>query len=431
MAALAILLFAYRATAAGPLPLAIRVSQAPSGAVIRVGTGVHRVNLLINKPLTLIGGRGAILDGGGKKDVVRIGASHVTVRHLIIRHSGRDLTAMNAGVYVEKQARDVTIADNTLPDDLFGIYLDGAKNVRVLNNRIIGISTLRRPDRGDGIHLWDDTGVLVQDNDIAHTRDGIYIYVSPRDRLIGNRIHDVRYGIHWMFSNHDVAECNLTFDDTAGYALMDSDHLEIRDNRSRGDLTYGILMNYITHSHIVGNCVSGVKGEPGATGQTVPGASGKGLFVYNSEFNVFRSNTIKRCPIGIHFTGGSNHNRIYDNAFIHNRIQVKYVQNYRQKWSFKNTGNYWSDYLGWDLNGDGSGDIPYYPVSGVDRLLWKFPTADLLMSSPAILVLRYVQRAFPVFTPPQIEDAYPLMRPPAERRVASLCSKGGRRHGRR
>lgn len=417
---LALLLLA--ATAAARPSLAERVNQAVPGAVIHVLPGVHHVNLHITRPLTLLGEPGAILDGDGHGDVIRIAASGVTLRHLVIRHSGTDLTDENAGIFVEQKAQDVTLADNTLKNILFGIYLDGPANVRVIHNRISGIASLRRQDRGDAIHLWNDHGVLVRDNAISGTRDGIYIYMSPHNRIIGNHIHDVRYGIHWMYSNDDVAADNATDHTLAGYALMQSRRLVVSGNSSSQDADYGILMNYVTYSQLIGNRITGVTGERDADGRTVPGGAGKGLFVYNSEYNVFRGNRIRRCPIGIHITAGSDQNRIYGNAFVYNRVQVKYVQNYQEQWSYQGEGNYWSDYLGWDLDGNGRGDRPYRPNDGVDVLLWKYPSARLLMNSPAILALRYIQRAFPVFTPPGIMDSYPLMKPPPVRPIEITVS---------
>lgn len=393
--------------------LQARIAAAAAGAVVSVAAGVHHVHLLIDKPLTLRGAPGAVLDGDGRGNVIQVAASHVTVSGLVVRHSGASLTHMNAGIYVDRKARHVVIENNVLSDVLFGVYLDGPQQVRVIANTISGMSALRRQDRGDGIHLWNDRHVLVRGNTIRNTRDGIYIYVSPDNRLIANHIEDVRYGIHWMYSNHDLAADNTTDHDVAGYALMQSNHLVVTGNRSRHDSSYGMLLNYVTYSRIVGNVISAVTGEVEPGGMVVPGAQGKGLFVYNSEYNVFAGNVIRRCPIGVHFTAGSDHNRIYDNAFIHNRIQVKYVQNYREEWSWHHAGNYWSDYLGWDMNGDGRGDTPFRPNTGVDRLLWKYPMARLLMNSPAIIALRYVQRAFPVFATPGIKDSYPLMTPPA------------------
>jgi nitrous oxidase accessory protein len=388
-----------------------RVAEAPPGATLEIPPGVYRTHLRIDKPITLIGRPGAVIDAGGTGDVVRIAASDVALKGFELRHSGRDLTATNAGVFVERKARRVVIADNRLDEILFGIYLDGPSQVKVLDNRITGMAALRSPDRGDGIHLWNDTEVDVGGNDIGQTRDGIYIYVSPNNRIVGNRMHDLRYGIHYMYSNHDVVADNITYRTRAGYALMQSDHLEVRGNRSEADADYGLLLNYVTYSDLQGNVIVGVTGDRGDRGETIVGGEGKGVFVYNSEYNRIHGNTVAQCPIGIHVTAGSEGNRIFANDFVDNRIQVKYVQNAEEDWSWNNVGNYWSDYLGWDLNGDGYGDIAYRPNDGVDILLWKFPTARLLMSSPAVLVLRYIQRAFPVFMPPSVEDSHPLMKP--------------------
>ncbi|MCE5233077.1 MAG: nitrous oxide reductase family maturation protein NosD [Mizugakiibacter sp.] len=395
--------------------LAQAIARAAPGATITVPTGVHVVHLRLDKPLTLVGAPGAVLDGEDSGDVIRIAASDVVVRGLAIRRSGTDLTAMNAGVFVEQQARRVAIVGNALEDVLFGVYLNGAADVRVIGNRIRGVAALRSPDRGDGIHLWNDTGVEVRDNDVGTVRDGIYIYVSPRNRIVGNRIHDVRYGIHYMYSNHNLIAGNITTRTRAGYALMQSDHLTVSGNRSLGDATYGMLLNYVTYSTLDGNIVRDVTGERDEHGQPLPGGEGKGMFVYNSEYNRIAGNDIVRCPIGIHVTAGSEGNLVHGNAFVDNRVQVKYVQNVAQEWSWRGRGNYWSDYVGWDLDGDGRGDAAFRPNDGVDILFWKYPGARLLMSSPAILTLRYVQRAFPVFTPPSVSDSHPLMARPAVR----------------
>lgn len=402
-----------RAASVLDVPLSRLIAAAPAGSVVRVTSGIHHVNRLrIDKPMTLIGQPGAVLDGGSIGDVLRIGASDVTVRDLIIRHSGLDLTTMNAGIFVEQKAKRVSIEYNVVEQVLFGVYLDGSTGTRVIGNRIRGIRSLRPQDRGDGIHLWNDVNAEIRNNDIGWTRDGIYMYISPHSEIVGNRIHDVRYGVHYMYSNHDRLADNRTDRTVAGYALMQSSHLIVNGNRSEHDASYGILLNYVTYSNIVGNVVRGVTGEKGVNGMVILGGEGKGMFVYNSEFNHFVGNQIIDCPIGIHVTAGSENNRFYDNAFVGNRIQVKYVQNVAQEWSWRGQGNYWSDYLGWDLDGDGRGDTAYRPNDSVDILLWKYPQARLLMNSPAILALRYAQRAFPVFTLPSVKDSHPLMHMP-------------------
>jgi nitrous oxidase accessory protein len=393
------------------------IATAPAGAVLSVAAGIHHVHLVLDQPVTLNGQPGAILDGDGLSDVVRIRTAGVTLRNLTIRNSGRDLTAMNAGVYVEKDVDGAIIENNRIQDTLFGVYLDGPQHVQVIGNVITGIAELRVPDRGDGIHLWNDAHCVIKGNDVSGTRDGIYDYVSHDDLIADNHVHEVRYGVHQMYTRRETLRGNISSNNVAGMALMSSDHVRVVDNHIFNDSSYGILFNYVTYSDISGNDIHDITQELGADSQVVDGGEGKALFVYNSEFNRIHANLLADSSIGIHVTAGSQDNHVYDNAFLNNRAQVKYVQNIAEEWSLDGKGNYWSNYLGWDLDGDGLGDVPFRPNDGVDVLLWKYPSARVLMSSPSILLLRYVQRAFPVFTPPSVQDSHPLISIPEKLRA--------------
>jgi nitrous oxidase accessory protein len=225
----------------------------------------------------------------------------------------------------------------------------------------------------------------------------------------GNLIEDVRYGVHYMFANENSLIDNITRRTRTGYALMQSRKLIVTGNRSEQDQNYGMLLNYITYSTIRDNFVSDVRS--GSTGDSmISGGEGKALFIYNSLFNSIENNHFEKSALGIHLTAGSEDNRISGNAFVDNRQQVKYVASRTQEWSVDGRGNYWSDYLGWDRNDDGLGDVAYEPNDNVDRLLWLYPQVRLLMNSPSIEVLRWVQRAFPVIKSPGVQDSHPLMR---------------------
>lgn len=407
-----------RAFARAPYSLDKVLARAPAGAVVTVPPGVHVVHLQLDKPITLVGSTGAVLSGGGQGDVIRIQAPGVAIRDLTIRDSGANLTDMNAGIFVAANATGAVISHNQLDNVLFGIYLNGTARVTVDSNTVVGMAQLQNPNRGDGIHLWNDRDCIVSNNDVSLTRDGIYVYISPDNTIEYNRIHDVRYGVHYMYSKHNVLRGNISYRNTAGYALMSSDHLEVVDNQAWADMSYGILLNYINYSEIHGNGIRDIPGQFDAEGQIIPGAEGKAIFVYLCQGNTISGNLLAHSRIGIHVTAGSTENHVFDNAFVANRVQVKYVQNVTEQWSRNGLGNYWSNYTGWDLDGDGIGDVPYRPNDGVDVLMWKYPSAKLLMSSPSVLLLRYVQRAFPVFTPPGVTDSHPLMQLPLRWRSA-------------
>lgn len=392
-------------------PLATLPLQAVGEAQWRLPAGEYRGQFRITTPMTLSCAPGAIIDAQGQGNALTIQAANVSIQGCTLRNWGQDLTALNSGVFIERQASGAHVRDSQLSGPGFGIWVDGTPNVSVLNNQIEGDQRIRSQDRGNGIHLFSVSGAKIIGNHVWHTRDGIYIDVSNGNRLEGNTLEDLRYGIHYMFSNDNQVLGNITRRTRTGYALMQSHHLTVIGNRSEQDENYGILMNYITYSTLQDNVVSDVLS--GSTGDNmISGAEGKALFIYNSLFNSIEHNHFERSALGIHLTAGSEDNRIAGNAFVGNQQQVKYVATRTQEWSVDGRGNYWSDYLGWDRNDDGLGDVAYEPNDNVDRLLWLYPQVRLLMNSPSIELLRWVQRAFPVMKSPGVQDSYPLMQLP-------------------
>ena len=406
---------------ARPDNLVSQLRQAAAGDTIRLAPGLYQGNFSIDQSLHLSGQPGAILDGAGQGDVLRVRAPDVRIEGLEIRNSGHNLTDMNAGIFVEPAAHNVEISGNEFDGNAFGIWLDASRSPKVIGNRIHGEPGRRSQDRGNGIHLYAVHDGLIQDNEVWETRDGIYIDTSQDNRLVGNYLHHLRYGVHYMYSYSNEVTGNHTAHTRTGYALMQSKYLTVVDNRSEDDANYGILMNFITNSTIKGNRVTGTRtGQAYVTGgSSIIGAEGKALFIYNSQFNHIHSNYLEGADIGIHLTAGSEDNRVYDNAFVGNRTQVKYVATRNQEWSDQGRGNFWSDYLGWDLDADGVGDRPYEPNDAVDKLLWKYPVARILMNSPAIETLRWVQEQFPVLRAQGVRDSYPLMRVPGRQEAES------------
>lgn len=353
-----------------------------------------------------------VIDGGGSGNAVEIQAQEVTFTGCQVRNWGSDLNELDAGIFVAREARGAVVEGNRLQGPAFGVWLDATPDVTVRNNTIRGDASMRPNDRGNGVHLFNTTGALVEGNDISQTRDAIYIETANHNAIRNNLMADLRYGIHYMYSMDNLIEGNVTRGTRTGYALMQSKRLKVINNRSENDENYGILMNFITQSELRGNVVTGVSSGQTA-GVEIDGAEGKAVFIYNSLYNTFEGNVFAESNIGIHLTAGSEDNKVFGNAFLNNQRQVKYVATRTQEWSKSGEGNYWSDYLGWDRNQDGVGDVPYEPNDNVDRLLWKYPEAKILMFSPAVDTLRWVQDAFPVVKDAGVSDSHPLMRIPA------------------
>ena len=197
-----------------------------------------------------------------------------------------------------------------------------------------------------------------------------------------------------MYTHDSTVEGNQSRGNHVAYALMYSNKLEVHDNSSDGDRDRGLFLNFTNDSVFSNNQINGAE---------------KCFFIYNANHNRIDDNLFANCDIGIHFTAGSEGNAVYDNAFVDNRTQVKYVGTRYVEWSSEGRGNFWSDNLAFDLDDDGVADRPYQPNDMVDQLIWRHPMAKLLLSSPAMQVLRWAQSEFPSLHPGGVRDSSPLM----------------------
>lgn len=377
------------------------LESARQGDVIYLESGRYEGPLLVGKPVSLIGEAGASIVGTGQGSVITIIAPDVTIEGLEISGSGLDLPAMDSAILAERTALRARIVSNRLTGNLFGVYLHGAAGSIVAHNIIIGRSDMRTAEAGNGVSIWNAPGAVVADNDISQGRDGIFVTTSKKVTFENNRFHELRFAIHYMYTHDSRIVGNRSRGNHVGWAIMYSDRLEIRDNISEDDRDHGLMLNSANGSEITGN--------------SVIGGSGKCVFIYNANKNLIADNRFEGCPIGIHFTAGSERNTITGNAFIGNRTQVKYVGTRYLDWAKDGRGNYWSDNPAFDLDGDGISDRPYRPNDVMDEVLWQLPAAKALANSPAVQAIRWAQARFPALYPGGVVDSAPLMQPPPAR----------------
>ncbi|HTN67367.1 MAG TPA: nitrous oxide reductase family maturation protein NosD [Burkholderiaceae bacterium] len=375
--------------------IAAAIRAARPGDTIEVAGGKYTERLLIDKPLQLQGIGRPSISGADRGDVIRVRSAGVAIRGFVIRDSGSDLGAQNAGIYVEPGSDRFTLQDCTLTEVLFGIWLESSADAKIERNRITGKHRLQSAARGNGVQVFQTRNAQLIDNEISHTRDGFYVDVSQNAVFRGNKMHHLRYGTHYMNTHRSVWENNQTWLNRGGLALMMVRDVVVRNNLAWGNADHGIMLRTIQDSVIENNTVAG---------------NGRGFFVYDAEYNTIQGNLVVDNQTGLHLAAGSRHNQVDGNDFIANREQVKYVASADVLWGTQQ-GNYWSNYSGWDQNGDGVGDLPYEANDVVDRLTWEYPLVKLLLSSPAVQTLRFVARQFPLLRAPSVVDQHPRMRP--------------------
>ena len=382
-------------------PLQAVIDAARPGAVIDVPPGVYTGDLIVDRPVRLVGHGRARLVGSGAGSVVRVRADDVTIEGLEIDgRLGGDLSRDSAGIHVA--ARRVAVRDCRIQRALFGVYLREAHDAIVERTEIAGVQGKEPGEQGSGIHLWNTTGFRLLGNTVRYSRDGFYLQSSSHGRVVGNVVSEVRYGLHYMFSDDNVFEDNLFERSAAGAALMYSKRLTFRRNRfvhNRGFASVGLLLKTCDDVTAEDNLIAN---------------NARGVFLEGSYRNVFRRNRIAYSDVAFVIYDSSGGNRFEGNASIANLTPLQLVG---RRTDTRFDANYWSDHDALDLDGDGLADRPYRLSSVFDHLRGNLTAADLFAQSFAASVLSAAERIFPVLAPVPVVDEHPLARPPVLRDV--------------
>jgi nitrous oxidase accessory protein len=375
------------------------IDSAQPGDVVEVPAGVWPGPIRVTQRITLRG-VGAIIDGGGDGTVMIVEAAGAIVEGMTVRASGSDLSGMqpDSCIWIEKTAERAIVRDNQVRDCAFGIWVNMAHAAEVSGNHVYGRLAVRPSDRGNGIHLFDADELVIKGNEVRGARDGIYISAVQDSLIEDNLVEGQRYGVHYMYSQRNTLRRNRSVRNSNGYALMQSRELTVVDNVAEYNTHHGILFRDATDCLIRGNLLR---------------RNGEGLFFFSSVDNQIVGNRIIGNDVGAKIWAGSQRNTISGNSFIGNPRQVFYVGAVDLVLGSKERGNFWSDYVGWDQNGDGIGDRPYRMESFTSHLIYQYPAAVLLMHSPALELLAHLEERVPFLRVPTVVDLAPLSSEPA------------------
>ena len=378
-------------------PLQARVDAAASGTTIEVGPGSYEGDLLIDKPLRLVGRGRPLLIGSGAGSVVRVRAADVIVEGFDIDgRRGGDLGRDSAGVHVSG-ARS-TVRDCRIREALFGVYLREAHAATVERCSIRGIPGRDPGEKGSGIHVWNTVGFRFLGNEMADVRDGFYIQSASKGLVRGNVVRDVRYGLHYMFSDDNVFEDNVFENGAAGTALMYSKRITFRRNQflhNRGFASVGLLLKTCDDVVAEHNLIAD---------------NARGIFLEGSNRNVFRGNVVAESDVAIvMYASSDEQNRFEGNVFVGNMSPLNLIGK-RTDAVFRE--NYWSDNVEPDLDGDGRSDRPYRLSNVFDHFRGNLTAADIMSHGFAAAAIGAAEAAFPVLQPVPVVDTAPLVRRP-------------------
>lgn len=380
------------------------LADADEGDTILVSAGEYHENLRIEKPIVLRGEGDARLVGLGRGDVISVLADDVTIEGLRVSGSGSMMISSDAGIKIYG-ARD-RIKNNRLFDNLFGIYLKGAREALVDSNHIEGRRAVDLGRRGAGIHLYDAHRNVIRENRVSYVRDGVYFDHANFNLVERNDFSHLRYGVHYMYCEDNSFFDNVFRDSLGGVALMYTERVTFRGNQilnnREGYNAFGLLLkdclDSVAERNVIVNNVNGV-------------------FLDNSHHNHFRNNLVAYNDVGIMLYASSLENGFSGNDFIGNLATLHTVGRAEERWTENGVGNYYSDYKGYDLDDDGVGDVPHRLQDAFEYLTGRRPLASLFLTSAAADALAAAERSFPIVPSSDEEDTAPRMKPSSGVRV--------------
>lgn len=369
--------------------------KADNGDTILVEKGIYKEqNIIIEKSVYLKGIGFPELDGEDKYENLTIRANFVIVEGFHFTHSGKSSYNDLASLKIVG-SRDILIKDNRFTNSFFGIYCQNVNRVVVAGN-ILHSNAKDEISSANGIHCWKSENLQILNNTVSGHRDGIYFEFVTGTTIRGNKsFNNVRYGLHFMFSSYNLYRSNIFRDNGAGVAVMYSNHVTMQQNtfsENWGNSAYGILMKDITDSEVEGNLF---------TRNTV------GIYLEGSNRINMKSNRFDDNGWAIKMQASCTDNLISGNNFTSNTFDVATNGSL-----VLNTfiGNYWERYDGYDLNRDGTGDVPYRPVSLYSMIVERNPATLMLFRSFMVDLMDKAERIIPGMTPEDLKDNEPRMR---------------------
>jgi nitrous oxidase accessory protein len=360
---------------------------------------VYRGDFVIARTLALHGTGGTTLEGTGNGTVLTIDAADSTIDDVHVRRSGRRFTIEDSGIKAKAPRARISHVD--VADCLFGIELAPCPSCILENSRVTGPDESDKELRGDGVKLWEAHDATVRSCTVDHGRD-VVVWYSRRAVLDGNVVRHGRYGAHFMYSHDAIVKNSRLEDNVVGVFVMYSARLRVEHDvlaGARGPAGMGIGFKEsdgvsVTDTWIVANTTGAyLDRTPRDTSQTV--AFDHDVFALNDVALRFLSS-----QEGLSFT--------HDD--FHQNVEVAAVEGGGDALGVTFDHDHWTDYEGYDLDHDGTGDVRFEVKKLSSELTDAHPSLRFFQGTGALALFDAVARAVPVLSSKTLlVDEHPSM----------------------
>ncbi|MDX9789491.1 MAG: nitrous oxide reductase family maturation protein NosD [Candidatus Kapaibacterium sp.] len=356
---------------------------------------IHDESIVIKKPLTLIGKNNPIINGKGGDHIIKIFADSVEINGFTIQNSGFSHVQDRSGIRTDS-IKHCKIVNNIFNNTMFAFYAARSSDLTISDNIFLGKGK-RESASGNAVHLWYCKTAKVTNNRLEGHRDGIYLEFTENVVINNNHTeNNIRYGLHFMFSHNAEYKNNIFRNNGSGVAVMYTRNVLMENNvfeLNQGAASYGLLLKDIKDSKIINNKLVN---------------NSTGIYIEGGGKNELRGNLIKSNAWAVRILASSTNNVFTGNSIMGNSFDLSTNSTMSQN-EFE--GNYWDKYRGYDLDRDGKGDIPYYPVRLFAFIVEKNPPLIILLNSFFIFILDLAENLIPSITPAAMIDNSPLMTP--------------------
>lgn len=372
------------------------IESAQPGDTILVKAGLYREgNIVIEKPVVLLGEDYPVLDGEHKFEIITIHTTNAVISGFKFIDTGvasiNDLAAIKV-----LESKKLKITNNKFENTFFGIYLANSSHVWVEQNTLLTDAKAEH-EIGNGIHLWKCENIIINKNRVEGFRDGIYFEFVTKSLITNNYSKgNLRYGLHFMFSHNDEYRNNTFINNGAGVAVMYTRGVTMISNTFQhnwGSSSYGLLLKDISDSRVEGNRFL---------------ENSVAVVMEGSSRIHFSKNEFKANGFAVRLQASCDDNVFEKNNFTSNTFDV--VTNGSLVLNTINH-NYWDRYEGYDLDRNAIGDVPYRPVSLYGMIIEQTPSAMLLWRSFFVFLIDRAEKAMPAITPENLKDNSPAMKP--------------------
>ncbi|MBD8523018.1 right-handed parallel beta-helix repeat-containing protein [Lysinibacillus fusiformis] len=349
-------------TANAEYDLQFAIDQAKPGEIVHIPAGRYQGNFTVKKSIKLQGEKGVELYSQNTEPALKIDdTANVSVEDIMI-------SAKNKGIVVN-EVENLKLKAIEIKGVQVGIHIQRSKHIQLLENKVVG-NQLHYAEKGNGIAVFKSEDIAIEHNAIDLVQDGIYVEEVRHINVRQNEVTNSRYGTHFMYSSDVKVLFNSYLHNVTGLMVMMTTDLEIASNTisNHNDFnSYGLLMYDTQQAKVRKNSIRNNR----------VGVAMQKCSVIQIQENGFQMN-----QTALEGTKVDNHSIINDNQFTGNILTARSDQQ-----GLRLVRNFYDDYRGIDVAGDGFGDVPYVAVSSFGQWMVRQPVYQFFVASPSVMIL--------------------------------------------